>query len=141
MSELKTRKNDANVIDFLNAIQHEQKREDCFKLLDMMRDVTGKEPSMWGSSIVGFGSYSYQYESGHAREWFLVGFSPRKQNITVYIMSGFDEYEPLLAKLGNYKTGRSCLYIKKLDDVDLKVLQDLIKRSVNHMKKLSSSSQ
>jgi len=98
-----------------------------------MQEVTGEEPVMWGTSIIGFGSYHYKYTSGQEAEWFLSGFSPRKQSLTLYIMSGFDEYEPLLAKLGKYKTGKSCLYINKLADVDQDILKDLISKSVDHM--------
>ncbi len=93
---------------------------------------------MWGTSIVGFGSYHYKYASGRENEWFLVGFSPRKQNLTLYIMSGFDDYESLLADLGKYKTGKSCLYINKLEDVDLPTLRELVKKSVTHMAETNS---
>jgi hypothetical protein len=98
-----------------------------------MRDITGDEPAMWGTSIIGFGSYRYKYASGREGEWFLTGFSPRKQNLTLYIMSGFDNYDSLLSELGKYKTGKSCLYINKLDDVDMQTLRDLIEQSVAHM--------
>lgn len=98
-----------------------------------MKQVTGEEPEMWGDSIVGFGSYHYKYESGREGDWFVTGFSPRKQNLTLYIMSGFDEYDNLISRLGKYKTGKSCLYIKKIDDVDQDVLQELVKKSVEHM--------
>jgi len=137
MTELKTQKNDATVKDFLNAIDHDRKREDSFSVLDIMREVTGKEPAMWGSSIVGFGSYRYQYASGREGEWFLTGFSPRKQNLTLYIMAGFDAYDAMLEKLGKYKTGKSCLYINKLEDVDVQVLRELIHHSVEHMRSSS----
>jgi len=137
MTELKTQKNDATVKDFLNAIDHDRKREDSFSVLDIMREVTGKEPAMWGSSIVGFGSYRYQYASGREGEWFLTGFSPRKQNLTLYIMAGFDAYNAMLEKLGKYKTGKSCLYINKLEDVDVQVLRELIHHSVEHMRSSS----
>ena len=134
MTELKTQKNDANVEDFLNAIDHDRKREDSFTILNIMREVTGEEPAMWGSSIVGFGSYCYQYASGREGEWFLTGFSPRKQNLTLYIMAGFDAYDAMLEKLGKYKTGKSCLYINKLEEVDVQVLRELIHHSVEHMR-------
>ena len=133
MAELKTQKNDASVEDFLNGVSDERKRKDSFAILDLMRDVTGDEPAMWGSSIIGFGSYRYKYASGREGEWFLTGFSPRKQNLTLYIMSGFGNYDTLLSELGKYKTGKSCLYINKLDDVDLATLRDLIGQSVAHM--------
>ena len=130
MAELKTQKNDASVEDYLNSVEDERKRSDSFRILELMRKVTGEEPSMWGSSIVGFGGYRYEYASGREGEWFLVGFAPRKRNLTLYIMAGFDEYDALLARLGKYKTGKSCLYINKLDDVDLETLRELIARSV-----------
>ena len=98
-----------------------------------MKEITGEEPVMWGTSIIGFGSYQYKYASGREGEWFLTGFSPRKQNITLYIMSGFDQYDQLLAKLGKYKTGKSCLYINKINDIDTDVLKELVKQSVEHM--------
>ena len=133
MSELKTQKNEASVEDFLNSVEPEKKRKDSFAILEIMRQVTGEEAVMWGSSIIGFGSYHYKYASGRENEWFLVGFSPRKQNLTLYIMSGFDNYDALLSDLGKYKTGKSCLYINKLEDVDEGNLRKLIKQSVDHM--------
>jgi hypothetical protein len=133
VAELKTQKNDASVEAFLGGVADEKKRQDSFAILDLMREVTGEEPAMWGDSIVGFGSYHYKYASGREGEWFLSGFSPRKRNLTLYIMSGFDEYEPLLARLGKYKTGKSCLYINKLEDVDQETLRDLVRESVAHM--------
>lgn len=132
MAELKTQKNDASVQEFLNAVEHPGKRADSFAVLELMREVTGEEPSMWGTSIVGFGSYSYQYASGRAGEWFLTGFAPRKRNLTLYIMTGFDRYDALLEKLGKYKTGKSCLYINKLADVDLDTLRELVRQSVTY---------
>ena len=134
MSDLKTKKNDASVEEFLNKVENERKREDSWRIVNLMSEVTGEEPAMWGDSIVGFGEYSYRYASGREGEWMLVGFSPRKQNLTLYIMSGFDEYEELLAKIGKHKTGKSCLYINKLDDVDVDVLKKLINKSVEHMR-------
>lgn len=98
-----------------------------------MQEVTGAEPRLWGSSIVGFGDYHYKYESGREGDWFVTGFSPRKQNLTLYIMAGFDNYDQLLSRLGKYKTGKSCLYINKLDDVDLDVLKELVAQSAAHM--------
>jgi len=133
MTELKTQKNDASVEDFLNAVPDEKKRQDSFAVLELMRDITGEQPAMWGTSIVGFGSYHYKYASGREGDWFLTGFSPRVQNLTLYIMSGFDDYEVLLADLGKYKTGKSCLYINKLEDVDLHALRELIRQSVAHV--------
>jgi hypothetical protein len=138
MAQLKTQKNDASVTGFLNGVSNERKRQDSFEILELMRDVTGEEPAMWGTSIVGFGSYRYKYASGREGEWFLVGFSPRVQNLTLYIMSGFDEYETLLAQLGQYKTGKSCLYINKLADVDMPTLRELVSQSVAHVAATSS---
>lgn len=135
MAELKTQVNDASVTEFLTGIEHEQKRADSFALVEIMREITGHEPKMWGTSIVGFGAYRYSYKSGREGEWFLVGFSPRKQNLTLYIMAGFDEYETLLEKLGKHKLGKSCLYINKLADVDEPTLRKLIKESAEHVAK------
>lgn len=133
MAELKTKENDGDVTAFLNTVEKEQKREDSFALLNLMEDVTGEPGKMWGDSIVGFGSYHYKYASGREADWMLVGFSPRKQNLTLYIMAGFDNYDDLLGKLGKHKTGKSCLYINKLADVDEGVLRQLVKESVDHM--------
>lgn len=133
MSQLKTQKNDASVTDFLNAVPDEKKRRDSFIILELMQKITGEEPVMWGDSIIGFGSYRYKYASGRQGEWFQVGFSPRKQNLTLYIMAGFDNYESLLEKLGKFKTGKSCLYINKLEDIDLDTLHKLIRQSVDHI--------
>jgi len=105
-----------------------------------MKEVTGKEPEMWGDSIIGFGSYHYKYASGREGDWFVTGFSPRKQNLTLYIMGGFDNYDVLLGKLGKHKTGKSCLYINKLDDVDMDVLKTLVRASVEHMETTNPSS-
>jgi len=135
MAELKTKKNDASVVDFLATVTDETKRADAEIVLAMMREATGEEPVMYGGSIVGFGSYRYEYASGREGHWFLTGFSPRKQNLTLYIMPGFSAYGALLADLGKYKTGKSCLYIKKLADVDTAVLNQLIERSVAYMAK------
>ncbi len=135
MAELKTKKNEADVEKFLGAIPDEKKQRDCFVILKLMRQITGKDPKMWGSGIVGFGDYHYKYESGREGDWFLVGFSPRKQNISLYIMSGFDGQSDLMKKLGKYKTGKSCLYIKAYEDVDAEVLKELITRSIVHLKK------
>lgn len=133
MTELKTQPNDQDVEAFLNGVADEKKRQACYTVLAMMERATGAKARMWGDSIVGFGSYRYKYASGREGEWFLTGFAPRKQNLTLYIMSGFDEYDTLLGNLGKHKTGKSCLYINKLQDIDLEVLEDLIERSVRHM--------
>jgi hypothetical protein len=133
MGESKTQKTDASVKDFLNAVPDDRKREDSFAILELMQEVTGEEPTMWGPSIVGFGSYTIKYASGRDGDWPVAGFSPRKRNLTLYIMSGFEGYDALLAKLGKFKTGKSCLYINKLEDVDIPTLKELVKRSVKHV--------
>lgn len=133
MAELKTKKSDASVEDFLNGIPDEKKRQDSFAILALMKEVTQAEPKMWGDSIVGFGHYRYKYATGREGDWFLAGFSPRKQNLTLYIMAGFAQYEALLGKLGKYKTGKSCLYINKLQDVNTEALKELVQQSVAHM--------
>ena len=134
MAENKTTPNDQNVEHFLNAIADERKRKDSFTILELMKQVTGMEPRMWGSSIVGFGSYHYKYESGREGDTILAGFSPRKQNLTLYNMGGFEQYDDLLKKLGKYTLGKGCLYIKRLEDIDLPTLKSLIEESVKHVK-------
>lgn len=136
-AELKTKINKASVEGFLNKVKDEAIRKDCFEILKLMKQVTKEEPKMWGSSIVGFGSYHYKGKSGREGDWMLTGFSPRKQNLTLYLMGGFDEQKDLLKKLGKYKTSVGCLYIKRLDDVDKKVLKTLVTASVKRMKQLS----
>ena len=135
MYELKTRKNAASVTAFLGAIEDKQQRADAKKISAMMRAATGSKARMWGTAIVGFGSYHYKYASGHQGDAPLVGFSPRKQNLSLYIMPGFSRFDAQLAKLGKYKTGKSCLYIKRLADVDQSVLEQLITESVRYMRK------
>lgn len=135
MAQLKTARTDATVDDFIDGIENEGRREDCRTLLRIMKRVTGKEPAMWGASIVGFGSYHYRYESGRQGDWFLTGFSPRKQNLTLYMMAGFDRYASLMAGLGKHATGKSCLHVKRLSDIDLGVLEELVSASVEHMRK------
>ncbi len=136
MAELKTKKTEASVEGFLATVDDEKKRADSDAILKMMKSVTRAEPKMWGPSIIGFGSYHYVYESGREGDWFLTGFSPRKQALSLYIMSGFDHYGELLGKLGKYKTGKGCLYIKKLEDVDTKVLKQLVNESVRFLKQV-----
>ena len=135
MAELKTQATKASGEKFIKGITDEQVRGDCLQIMDIMKKATKTEPKMWGTSIVGFGNYHYKYASGREGDWFLTGFSPRKQNLTLYIMSGFDEYDSLMKKLGKHTTGKSCLYIKRLEDVDMKVLRELVTKSVKHMKK------
>jgi hypothetical protein len=132
MAELKTKQNEASVEEFLNRITDERRRQDCLTILEIMKRVTGAPPKMWGDSMVGFGLYEYKYASGHSGSWALTGFSPRKQNLTLYLNCdlGLDEYKTTLSKLGKYKTGKSCLYINKLEDIDLTVLEELVKKSI-----------
>jgi hypothetical protein len=135
MAELKTKMNDASVEAFLQTIESEEKRNDCKTILAMMKKITKQEPKMWGSSIVGFDSYHYKSErSKQEGDWFMIGFSPRKQNLTMYFLSGFLKYEELMKKLGKHKKSGSCLYINKLADVDLKILKELLTSSYQYMK-------
>lgn len=136
MAELKTQKNDASVIDFINSVQDEAKRKDSLELLEIFRECTGEEPTMWGGSIIGYGSYHYKSErSRQEGDWPLTGFSPRKHNLTIYIMPGFDKYQKELAKLGKNKTSVGCLYIKKLADIDIDTLKHIITDSTNTMRR------
>jgi hypothetical protein len=130
MSELKTKENDVSVTAFIDAVPEENKRQDSYQLLDLFKRVTGEEPKMWGSSIVGFGKYHYQSErSTQEGDWPLAAFSPRKQNLTLYFMSGFDTFlADQLAKLGKHKTSKSCLYINRLADVDAGVLEETVRK-------------
>lgn len=132
MAELKTKKTNASVAAFLKKISDEQRRKDCETVLRLMKEATGVKPRMWGSSIVGFGTYKYRYESGREGEWPIIGFSPRKGDLTLYLMGGF-ENEPMMTKLGKYKTGKVCLYIKKMSDIEVPVLKKLISKSVKKM--------
>jgi len=133
MANLKTFPSNKSVEKFLNGISDPQKKQDCYTLLAMMKEITSHESKMWGSSIVGFGSYHYRYESGREGDWFLTGFSPRKQNLTIYIMSGFEKQGALLKKLGKHKTSVSCLYINRLEDIDISILKRLITDSIKLM--------
>ena len=136
MSDLKTRKNDASVSDFLQAVEHPQRREDALALLALFEKVTRMPARMWGDSIVGFGEYHYQSERSRQQgDWPLTGFSPRKRNLTIYIMPGFDAYRDLMADLGKHKTSVACLYINRLSDIDTAILARIIRRSVADMKK------
>jgi hypothetical protein len=139
MAENKTTPNDQDVEQFLNSVDDERKRKDSFTILELMKQVTGLEPTMWGSSIVGFGNYHYKYASGREGDMILAGFSPRKQNLTLYNMGGFERYDDLLKKLGKHTTGKGCLYIKRLDDVDLPTLKNLIEESFKHIKQLAKT--
>lgn len=135
MAEIKTKMTDASVEDFLKGIPDAKKRQDSFAILELMRDVTNTEPRMWGPSMIGFGSYHYKYASGHEGDALVVGFSPRKQNLTLYVLSGFDGQDELLKKLGKFTTGKACLYFKRLEDIDQAVLKELVGKTVEHMKR------
>jgi Domain of unknown function (DU1801) len=136
MAELKTAPTKASVAKFIAAVEDETKRADCKVLLEMMERVTGAKAVMWGPSIVGFGSYRYRYASGREGDWMLAGFSPRKRDLTVYVMAGFKRAEKLLAKLGKHRASSGgCLYLKRLADVDLAVLEELVQGSVERLRR------
>jgi hypothetical protein len=130
----KTQLTDASVEAFLNTVEDEKQRADSFKVLELMSRVSGEEPKMWGPAIIGFGLRHLKYESGREMDWMLTGFSPRKSNLTLYIMGGFKKYDELMAKLGKHKTGKSCLYVKRLSDIDKSVLEELVASSIDHIK-------
>ncbi len=134
MAEPKTKKTDASVEAFLDAVADPRRREDARAVLALMKRITGEEPKMWGPSIVGFGSYTYTYASGRTGDWPIVGFSPRKQALTLYVMPGFEKDADLMKRLGKHKTGKSCLYLNRLADVDAGVLEELVRRSVERMR-------
>ena len=134
MAEIKTKPTAVSVKDFIAAVPDEQKRKDSKVLVDMMSKITKEKPKMWGPTIIGFGSYHYKYDSGHEGDMCITGFSPRKAAISVYILMGFNKSPELMKKLGKFKTGKSCLYVKKLSDIDKKVLEELIEESVNYIK-------
>ncbi|HEX9679016.1 MAG TPA: DUF1801 domain-containing protein [Candidatus Saccharimonadales bacterium] len=131
--QLKTRKNDGDVDKFIDSVEDEQKRQDSYEIMKLMSELTGQPPVLWGKSIVGFGSYHYKGRSSEG-DWMAIGFSPRKQNLTLYIMPGFKEFDDLMNNLGKYTTSVGCLYIKRLEDVDRSVLKELIKRSYEYVK-------
>jgi hypothetical protein len=134
MSQNKTQPTTQSAEAFLNTVENDKRRQDAFEVLQMMREITGQEPVMWGDSIIGFDQYHYKYASGREGDFLLVGFSPRKTALTLYIMPGFERYDELMQKLGKYKTGKACLYVKKLEDVDREVLEELIRQSVQYMR-------
>ena len=134
MAENKTKPTQLKVSDFIAGIENKVKRDDCRELMKLMSKITGNRAKMWGTAIVGYGKYHYKYESGREGDFFLTGFSPRKQALSIYIVSGFSINPELMEKLGKYKTGKSCLYVKKLDDVDRSVLEQLVKESVAYMR-------
>ncbi|GBF20653.1 MULTISPECIES: DUF1801 domain-containing protein [Arenibacter] len=134
MTENKTRPNNNSVIAFLNSVEGEEKRKDSHALLQLFKSITLEPAVMWGESIVGFGSYHYKYDSGREGDMCITGFSPRKSNFSIYIMSGFSNYQDLLEQLGPHKTGKACLYVKRLSDIDMDVLSEIIRSSYLHYK-------
>lgn len=134
MADLKTRPDEGDVEAFLASVENEKRRQDCRVVMDLMAELTGEPPTLWGDSIIGLGSYHYVYDSGREGDWFLTGVSPRKRSLTVYIMAGFDRYDQLMQQLGKHRTGKSCLYINKLEDVDLDILRQLVRESVAYMR-------
>ncbi|HEX5797283.1 MAG TPA: DUF1801 domain-containing protein [Candidatus Saccharimonadales bacterium] len=128
-TEPKTKKNDGDVEKFLDSVADEQRRKDARAVTKMMAEITGEPPVMWGTSIIGFGVYHYKYASGREGDWPRMGLSPRKQSLTLYLMDGFSGYDKLLGNLGKHKTGKACLYINKLEDIDLDVLKEIIRKS------------
>ncbi|HET9478924.1 MAG TPA: DUF1801 domain-containing protein [Pyrinomonadaceae bacterium] len=139
MAEGKTKPTRQSVTEFLNKIPDAGRREDCFAIAKMMQEITGSKPQMWGTSIVGFGSYHYKYASGHEGDWPLTGFSPRKQDLTLYVMMGFEKYEALMNQLGKHRKGKACLYIKRLSDIHVPTLKKLIKTSVKDLQARTKS--
>ena len=139
MAELKTRKNQQDPMQFLEQVENVQRRENALVVHKLMQKITGDPGSMWGPSIVGFGQYHLKYASGRELDWFLTGYSPRKASLTLYIMNGFSHYDEIRARLGKHKTGKSCLYINKLADIDMEVLEELISASVKYLKNKHSS--
>lgn len=134
-TELKTKANEADPAAFLETVADERQRADSYVILDLMQRITGEPAKMWGPAIIGFGSRTLKYDSGRELDWMLIGFSPRKASLTLYIMDGFDRYDELLASLGKHKTGKSCLYVKRLADIDMAVLETLVTESVEHIRK------
>src|SRR5262245_46517842 len=138
MADIKTKLNDKDVMAYLESVEDTKRRQDALALVNLMREATGAEPHMWGENIIGFGSHRYKYDSGREMDWFLSGFAPRKPHLVLYIMGGGFDRTPLLEKLGKYKTGKGCLYVKKLEDVNLNTLKDLIQQSAEHVLKSSA---
>jgi len=136
MSEIKTRLNDKDLDEFLNSIENRKRSEDTNKIIDIMKKVTSHEPKMWGDSIIGFDTYHYKYKTGREGDWLAIGVAPRKQNISLYLMNGFNEYEDLLSKLGKHKVGKACLYINKIEDINIKILEELIAKSYKSVKEM-----
>jgi hypothetical protein len=136
MAKNKTAQTDNSVGEFINNVENEVRRNDSFKLIEIFKSITGSDPKMWGPSIIGFGSYHYKYESGHEGDSPLAGFSPRKDSLVVYIATEFEKREELLLELGKHKSSKACVYVKKLDDIDIPVLEKMIKNSIEYITKL-----
>lgn len=137
MAEPKTQRTEASVDAFIDAIPDEAVRQDCHTLIELMRRVTGAEPQMWGESIVGFGECPYEYANGHVDEWPCLGFAPRKRELALYVLAGVERFEDLLQRLGRHRTGKSCLYVKRLSDIDLPVLEQIATISLQYLKDVS----
>lgn len=138
-AELKTKPTAQSVADFLNRISDAERRADCFAVAKMMEEITGEKPKMWGTGIVGFGSFHFKYASGREGDWLVTGFSPRKKDLTLYLMMGFEQHRELMKQLGKHSTGKSCLYIKRLSDIHVPTLKKLIKVSVKQLKDYAAS--
>lgn len=134
MYELKTKLNDGDVLAFLNSVENKKRQSDSYVILDLLKEITQEEPKMWGTSIIGFGKYHYKTKSGIESDWMQIGFSPRKQSLTLYLMDGYDKYGSVLEQLGKHKIGKSCLYINKIEDVNLDVLKSLLESSYQYVK-------
>ena len=139
MAEAKTRPTKVKVTDFLNKVPDATRREDCFAVAKMMEEITGEKPQMWGPSIVGFGTWRYKYASGREGDWPVAAFSPRKGDLTLYLTPGFQKHAELMSQLGKHKTGKSCLYIKRLSDIHIPTLKKLLKASVKDLKTYTNS--
>ena len=139
MAENKTKQTDQSVQAFLESVEDKTKCEDSFKLVELMQEITGEEAKMWGDTMVGFGTYHYKYESGREGDSMLVGFSPRKDSLALYIARDFDEFDAMLNRLGKTKSGKGCLYVKKLSDIDMDTLSELVRRSVEHKRMTHSA--
>jgi len=138
-AELKTKQTDARVEDFINSVENEERRNDALRVLEMYKRITGEEPKMWGPAIIGFGNSKYKYPDGREMDWMLAAFSPRKQNLTLYVVCDSPKQPELLAKLGKHSTSVACLYIKRLSDIDEKVLEKIIKDAFQHSKRSGGS--
>ena len=139
MAKNKTTETNSSVTEFVNKVENEVKRNDSFKLIEIFKSITGFEPKMWGPTIIGFGNYHYKYESGHEGDAPLAGFSPRKDSLVLYFASEYENREVLLSQLGKHKSSKACVYVKRLSDIDIKILQTMIVNSMNYARKLYPS--